>query len=223
MPAPLFLCRHQVQPMHGYIQAWLDHPTSVTEAGQRTCFDAHVCPAFSLTFNRANEVNVMMNATSLTSRFAADQLLIHIYRPLSTDRVLVGRNHAGSQFVQQLKGCFLAANAELPLKLKCRPESHLQRRSRRTHDGTCDQRNLIAALSTPMHSWPRHNPLRIVLDAACRTRKTGRPADCLKIGSARTLIRKHPLKFKQRHWLENLLRHQTLPVAVWCGNRIGMI
>ncbi len=66
--------------------------------------------------NRTNDVDFVMNSTSVTSRLATDQRLIHLDRPISTDPVLVGVNHAGSQFVRQLKGRLVAANAELPLK-----------------------------------------------------------------------------------------------------------
>ena len=176
-----------------------------------------------------------MNATPLSSCFSAHQRLIHLYRPISTDPVSLGTNHASAQLVQQLKSSFVAANAELSLKLKgrhagglCRhqmrsPEPRMQRRSRRMHDGACRQRNLVAAVPTPKHPCPRHHPLSVIVNAASLARKTAGPSNHLEIGGARALVGKHPLKFKQRRWVVNRHGDQTPPVVGWCVNRIGMV
>ena len=86
--------------------------------------------------------------------------LVQLNRPFSTDSVLIRANHRSTQFVQHLKRCLVASEAELPFKLKgahtgslscdkvgC-PKPDLQWLSRAVHDGARCKAGLVTAVTT---------------------------------------------------------------------------
>ena len=90
----------------------LGHPSLTTEGTSVHTSTPTLGRLFS-GLNCTNDVGLVMNAMPLSSCFSAHQRLIHLDRPISTDPVSLGMNHASAQLVQQLKSSLVAANAEL--------------------------------------------------------------------------------------------------------------
>jgi len=61
----------------------------------------------------------------------------------------------------------------------------------------------------------------IIANAACRAHESTRPPNRFKVGSTRRFAGKHPLKLKQQLGLANFHDDNTLPIVVWCVNRIS--
>jgi hypothetical protein len=128
----------------------------------------------------------------------------------STDPVLIGAHHGGAQLVKQAEGRLISAQAKLPLELHRRhalrltgkqiscPEPDAERHMAALHD-RADQKPRLAATGAAFQiSRSRGDAERFADYPAVTADKSLRPTSVLKIGSARRVTRKVPLKLRQR-------------------------
>ena len=69
---------------------------------------------------------------------------------------------------------------------------------RALHDSAASEVRIATALPATKHAGTCGDAIRLTGSLAVRADKSGAPPSALKIGSARRLIRKEPLEFRQR-------------------------
>src|SRR5271165_2875440 len=69
--------------------------------------------------NGAGDQNLVVNASAFAACPTADPGFVHLDMLVraATDAILVRADHSGAQFVEDLKGCLVTREPELPLKL----------------------------------------------------------------------------------------------------------
>jgi hypothetical protein len=161
--------------------------------------------------NGANDESLMMNAAPFTARLAANEAFVDLDGMLPADCVSFGPDHAGAQFVQNLKCRFVTAKSELALELDSRlsgdlrghqvraPKPRRKWRMARLHDRSGRQRGVdLAATATKHDRRARGEAVGLPGKPAFRTRKPIRPTHGFEIASARFVVGEDPLKLRKR-------------------------
>ena len=106
----------------------------------------------------------------------------------ATDAILIGADHSGAQFVENLKGCLVTREPELPLELDGRhagglageqvggPEPDEQRRVAALHDRADGQSCLTPAFAACQHARAGRNAERFASHTTVRTDEAVSPA-----------------------------------------------
>jgi hypothetical protein len=162
-------------------------------------------------FDGADHDGLVMDTATFAARLAADQALVDFYRVFVANGVTLGANHAGAEFMQNLKGSLVTREGKLTLKLNgglagdlrsheiCAPEPRRERRVARLHDSASRQRRVgLAATATQHYRGACCETIRFAHRAAFRTRKPAWPTNGLEIASASCVIREDPLKLRKR-------------------------
>jgi hypothetical protein len=119
-----------------------------------------------------------------------------------------------------------------------RPEPHRKRCVRALHDRASSEARIAATLATTQHTGASGDTVRLAGCATPRTDEAIAPSHSLKVGRTGCLVRKQPLKLRQRARkrqlasLENIDRHgnprlmrllNILPVVGVCDNPISTV
>ena len=186
-------------------------------------------------FDSADDADLMVDSSTFASCPTADPRLIKLDGDHSTDHVGVRANHASTQFMENLKCRFIASDSKLPLELRGRhtgrhaghkigsPEPRKQRGMAVLHDCSRRESSLLAALTAPEDLWARRDARGVCHGLTRRAGEAVGPTDLFQVSRAGGIVRKEPLKLWQtgREWQ---IEHSfTLPVVVWCVNRISMV
>ncbi len=69
--------------------------------------------------NGAGNQNLVVNPSAFPACPTADPGFVHLDMlvRVATDAILIGADHSGAQFVEDLKGCLVTREPELPLEL----------------------------------------------------------------------------------------------------------
>src|SRR5271169_4005054 len=160
--------------------------------------------------NGAGDQNLVVNASAFAACPAADPGFVHLDMLVraAADAILVRADHSGSQFVEDLKGCLVTREPELPLELDGRhagglagdqvggPEPDGQRRA--LHDRADSQSCLTSAFAACQHARSGGNAERFACHTTVRTDEAVSPARLFEVFSAGSIVREEPLKLRQR-------------------------
>ena len=129
---------------------------------------------------------------------------------MGPDPVAIGSDHAGAEFVEDLERRLVALQAKLTLELDgrharrmgrnkvCGPEPDRQRRAGPLHDRACRQRVIPLTFAAPQNLRPVGKAVGFAGFTTPSADKTVAPADGFKVGRARRIVRKEPLKLRER-------------------------
>src|SRR5271166_1107428 len=171
--------------------------------------------------NRSDYKGFMVHASAFSTRPAADITFVNFNGIPIADSVPFWANHAGAEFVKDLKGRLIAGNAQLTLKLDsglsgrfrshqiCAPEPRRKRRVARLHYGSGCQRRIGFAFSAS--EYDRRTSWETIWFSGCsafRADKLVRPPHRFKVSGASFIVRKHLLKFGKGSG-ESALIHAT--------------
>src|SRR6202050_1203515 len=162
--------------------------------------------------NGAGDQNLVVNASAFAACPAADPGFVHLDMLVraATDAILVRADHSGAQFVEDLKGCLVTREPELPLELDGRhaggpagdqiggPEPDGQRRVAALHDRADNQSFLTSAFAACQHARSGRNAERFACHTTVRTDEALSPARLFEVFSAGSIVREEPLKLRQR-------------------------
>ena len=154
----------------------------------------------------------VVNASALTASTTANIGFIgfNMLCGVAANPILVGTDHAGPQFVKNLKGSLVTRQSELPLELDGRhagrlagdqigcPEPHRERRVSALHDGASREVAIVLAVATSQNGWAICETIGIAGRFATRTDESAAPSCALKVGRARRLVREDALELRQR-------------------------
>jgi hypothetical protein len=159
----------------------------------------------------ADDDGLVMSSATFAACLAADHAFVDLDGVLSADGVAFGANHASAELVEYLKGCLVATETKLALKLDRRlsgglrghqvraPKPSRERRMARLHDRSGCQRRVGFAPTTSQHD--RRASCETVgrfYQSALRTRKSVRPTNGFKVASASRVVGENPLKLRKR-------------------------
>ena len=208
---------------------------------------------FALTdFNGAGHEYHVVDAPPFTAGTSTDVGFIglDVFLGLATNSILIGPHHTDAQLVQNLKRSLVARESELPLKLNSRhagrltgdqvrcPEPNRERRVRALHNGASGEARVTTTLSTTEHAGASGYTVRLTGCATTRADEAIAPSRVFKVGRTGCLVRKQPLKLRQRGRkrqiasLKNLDRHDSpklmqllniLPAVIVCDNPISTV
>ena len=165
-------------------------------------------------FDGAGHERHVVDASSFAARAAANPSFVgfdDLFR-FAPDPVLVGAHPAGAQLVEYLECGFVARQPELVLELEGRHAGHLagnqvrgpeldrKRRVRALHDGACSEARVPFAMATPENAETIGKAVRLAMRTAVVTDEPITPSGALKIGHARSFVRKQSLEFRKRAW-----------------------
>ena len=163
-------------------------------------------------FDGASHKSHIMDATPLSARAPTHVGFIglDVLTGIATDPILIRPHHADAQLVKNLKGCLVARQPELPLKLNgryagrlageqvCSPEPHRERRVSVFHDRACHKARIAATFSATEYARSSGDAIRFADCPATRADKSVVPPGAFKIERARRLIWKQALELRQR-------------------------
>src|SRR5208337_4630651 len=124
--------------------------------------------------------------------------------------ILVRADHSGAKLMEDLEGCLIARQPELPLKLDGRhalslagdqvgsPEPSGQWRVTALHDRADSQSCLTSAVAACQHTRAGRDAKRLTSDATMRTDEAVPPAHLFEVFGAGGIAREEPLKLRQR-------------------------
>ena len=113
--------------------------------------------------DRANDKRLVMLSSPLAARPAPDQRLVDLDREVTSYAVTIRAHHRYTELVQNLEGCLVAIQAELPLELHSAhagrlarhevrgPKPDRDRRMRALHDRGGRKRRVTLAAATSKH------------------------------------------------------------------------
>lgn len=179
------------------------------------CNSPNGCPIFTgLTrsnFNSTDHECFMVDTAPFSASLSTYQSLVDLDRVLSTNHISVRSDHASTELVQDLVGCLVAPDAQLPLKLQsgltrrlCRyeiraPKPRREWRVRRLHDSARCQRDVGVAGPTPKDSrTPFRETIRLTDRPALGAREAIGPPEFLEVIRTRGIVGENALKFGQR-------------------------
>jgi len=162
--------------------------------------------------NSAGDKNLVVNASAFAPCPTANPGLVHLDMLIraATDTILVRADHSGAEFVQDLKGCLVTREPELPLELDSGhsgglrgnqvggPEPGGQRCVAALHDRADSQPCLTSAFAAPQHARAGRNAERFASHTTVPTNEAVSPACHFEVMSAGTIVREEPLKLWQR-------------------------
>ena len=153
----------------------------------------------------------VVDSASFAAGATADQSLVNLDWPLGSNGVAVGADHAGAQFVQDLKGGLIARQPKLTLELHGRhprrlrrhqvgtPEPSRQGHATAVHGRPSGQRDIGLAMPAAQNNGlALGETVGRVDGAALRAGEPIRPAKVFKVARASCVIGKRPLKFRDR-------------------------
>src|SRR6516225_1808625 len=129
---------------------------------------------------------------------------------MGPDPVAIGSDHAGAEFVEDLERRLVALQAKLTLELDgrharrmgrnkvCGPEPDRQRRAGPLHDRAGCQRVIPLTFAAPQNLRSVGKAVGLAGFTAPSADKPIAPSDRLKVSGARRIVRKEPLKLRQR-------------------------
>jgi len=131
-----------------------------------------------------------MDTAPSAASSATNQGFVHldVLSWASADPVLIRTNHAGAQFMENLKRCLVSGNSDLPLELPRghtwrlgahqvrTPKPYTQGRPASFHYRSDRQPSLLPALSTDKNPWAGRYAEWIASPFAVRANKTLRPS-----------------------------------------------
>ena len=155
---------------------------------------------------------LVMYTAPFAARLGADPAFIyfHMVPRLPADSVLVGAHHSRTELVKNSECRFVSLQVELPLELYGRyargetdnqiggPKPCAQSCVAALHDGAGQQAGLATALAALQYAQPGSDAEGLSDNGAIGTNKAIGPTGALKIGSARRIIGKQLLKFRER-------------------------
>jgi hypothetical protein len=159
-------------------------------------------------FDGAGYEDLVMDAPPFAAGPASDVgfVSLDMFVGFAADAVLVGTHHASAQLGENDKGCLIARQPELPLKLNGghpwgmahhqigRPEPNIQRCMTTLHDGANQKAGLPTTCSALQYAGPRRDTKRLRHDAAGLANKAVRPAGTLQIARASGVVREKLLE-----------------------------
>ena len=162
--------------------------------------------------NGAGDQNLVVNAAAFAACPTADPGFVHLDMLVraATDAILVRADHSGAQFVEDLKGCLVTREPELPLELDGRhagglagdqvggPEPDGQRRVAALHDRADSQSCLTSTLAACQHARAGRNAERFACHTTVRTDEAVPPARLFEVFSAGSIVWEESLKLRQR-------------------------
>ena len=163
-------------------------------------------------FDGGSNQDLIVNATAFAACRPVDPRFVNLNVVFAgrADPVSVGADHTSPELVQDLEGRLVPAEAKLALKLggahtrrvagdQIRgPEPDVQRGLGVLHDRPGLERRVLAALPATQHAGARHEAERLPSPTAVGADKPVFPADALKVGRARRVVREQPLELRQR-------------------------
>jgi hypothetical protein len=167
-------------------------------------------PRFAVpNFDSTGHEDLVMDAPTFATGSAADVgfISLNMLVGFAADAVLIGTHHASAQLVENAKGCLIARQPELPLKLNGRhswgmannqigrPEPSIQRCMAALHDGANQKAGLPTTCSALQYAGPRSDTKRLHHDAAVWAHKTVSPAGAFQIARASGVIWEKSLEF----------------------------
>src|SRR5271165_1447750 len=162
--------------------------------------------------NGAGDQNLVVNASAFAACPTADPGFVHLDMLVraATDAILVRADHSGAQFVEDLKGCLVTREPELPLKLDGRhagglagdqiggPEPGGQRRMAALHDRADSQSCLTSAFAACQHARAGGNAERFASHTTVLTDEAVSPTRLFEVFGTGSIVWEEPLKLGQR-------------------------
>ena len=197
-------------------------------------------------FDGGGHQRLVVDAPAFAARSPAHPRLVDLdmlARP-AADAVLIGAHHASAQFVEDTEGGFVSRQPELPLELHRRhtgrlagdqiggPEPDAERRMATLHDRANQKAGLAAARAALQNARAGSDTEGFGDGAAMRAGEPVGPAGAPKIGGARRIVGKQPLKLGERLGESQVVtlvdvhrahHGQTLALVGVCVNRIGKL
>jgi hypothetical protein len=141
-------------------------------------------------FDRTGNEDFVMDSPTFAPSPAADVCFVSLdlLVRFAADAVLIRTHHASSQLVEDAKGCLVARQPELPLKLNGgysrgmaydqvgRPEPNIQRRVAALHDGASQKAGLTTTCSALQYARPLNDTKRLRNDSTVWAHETVSPA-----------------------------------------------
>src|ERR1700730_2615869 len=163
--------------------------------------------------NGANYSRLMMSAPSFAPRATANAAFVYFDGMWRANGITVWSHHTGAEFVKHRERRLIRSNIKLALKLDggltrrlCRheigtPKPSRERHMARLHDRPGSERRILFARTAAQYDrGARCKTIRLASVSALRASKAVRPADCLQITGASTIVRKDALKFRKARW-----------------------
>ncbi len=162
--------------------------------------------------DRAGNEHHVVNASALAASTTADVGLIgfDVLSGVATNPILIRADHASAQFVENLKGRFVARQPELPLELdggyaRCvagnqvrRPEPNRERRVRAFHDRAGGEASFVATRPATKHTGASGIAIGFAGRSAAWTGEAVAPARALKVCRTCCLVWKQALELRKR-------------------------
>lgn len=166
-------------------------------------------PRFAVpNFDGTGYEDLVMDASTFATGPASDVgfISLDMFVGFAADAVLIGTHHASAQLVENDKGCLIARQPELPLKLNGghswgmahdqigRPEPNIQRCMAALHDSANQKAGLPTTCSALQYAGPRSDTKRLRHNTAVWAHKTVSPAGTFQIARASGVVRKKLLE-----------------------------
>src|SRR5271165_4101048 len=160
----------------------------------------------------AGDQSFVVHASAFAACAAADPGFVHfdVFVRATPDAILVRADHSGAKLMEDLEGCLIARQPELPLKLDGRhalslagdqvgsPEPSGQWRVTALHDRADSQSCLTSTVAACQHTRAGRDAKRLTSDATMRTDEAVPPAHLFEVFGAGGIAREEPLKLRQR-------------------------
>lgn len=158
--------------------------------------------------------NLILRAATLAAHRATDVGFVNLdmiaARKIATNTVAALADHSSPQFVQDLEGSFVPAEAKLPLELHRRnagchagykigtPKPDRQGRFRVLHNGSAHQTRVPLALAAAQDGRTCDEPERLGFFLAMRANEALGPLSAFQIGRTGRVILEKPLEVPER-------------------------
>ena len=181
--------------------------------------------------DRANDNCLVMLSSPLAARPAPDQRLIDLDREVTSYAVTIRAHHRYAEFVQNLEGCLVAIQAELPLELHsahagglarhevCGPKPDRDRRMCALHDRVGCERRVTLTVATSKHDGGSvREAARLAMPTTVLAGEAFWPSDLLQVRRTRCVIREKPHEVRERRRERKIAEHNGEIIA---DSRLG--
>lgn len=166
-------------------------------------------------FDSTDDGCLMVHAVPLAARLAAYVTLVNLNWVFPSNRVTTGADHASAELVEDLEGCLVAAQAELPLELEGRharrlsghevgtPKPCRERCVSLLHDRPSRKGHVafvLAGTAAKHHRTTCCEAVGFGFQVAFGTREAVWPAQGFEVLSTRVIIWKDALKLGDASW-----------------------
>src|ERR1700730_6683486 len=206
----LFAARYDAEPKAPGVSKLLDRDAFVGIFPFRTTIIGILARP---NLNGANYIRLMRSALSCASRATANAAFVYFDGMWRANGITIWSHHTGAEFVKHRERRLIRSNIKLALKLDggltrrlCRheigtPKPSRERHMARLHDRPGSERRILFARTAAQYDrGARCKTIRLASVSALRASKAVRPADCLQITGASTIVRKDALKFRKARW-----------------------